>query len=396
MQDTWPSFAADGKAVVFSVQSGADTRIDALVLSTGKRHTVVSRAQRPISAAGHLVFVRDNDLFVAPIDEATLRLTGPELRVLAIGGSWADLAPVDVSASGTLLYSPATAQSRLVSVSKDGTEQALNETLRPYAGPRFTPDGAGLIVQAADLWMQDLRRSTFTRIAPVDAVGAVAFPIVTPDGRHVVYRSLQGIRVIDADGSGNIQTLPATSVADYPAAVTPDGRTLVFLRSSEKTSYDIYAMPLAGGPAQPIVVTPAYDGGARLSPDGRWMIYVSNDSGRNEVYVRPFPGPERRRPISTEGGGQAVWSPTGREIFYRNGNRMMAVDVTERGDDIELGAPHVLFERRNAFGAGITIANYDVSPDGQHFVMVKDEAIASRIDLVLNWFAELDHARARR
>jgi hypothetical protein len=137
------------------------------------------------------------------------------------------------------------------------------------------------------------------------------------------------------------------------------------------------------------VKTPAYEGGARLSPDGKWLAYVSNESGQNEIYVRPFGGPDRRWQVSAQGGTQLVWNPNGREIFFRDGNKMMAVDVSVGAEGLTLSPPHVLFEQRYAFGAGITIANYDVSRDGQRFLMVKDEASAGRLNVVLNAFADV-------
>lgn len=136
--------------------------------------------------------------------------------------------------------------------------------------------------------------------------------------------------------------------------------------------------------------TAAYEGGARVSPDGHLMIYVSNESGRNEIHLRAFPGPDRRWQVSTDGGTQTVWNPNGREIFCRSGNRMMAVDVSTT-PNVVLSPPRVLFEQRYAYGVGVTIANYDVTSDGQRFVMVKDESTAGRLNVVLNWFHELQH-----
>ena len=197
------------------------------------------------------------------------------------------------------------------------------------------------------------------------------------------------MKIQDAEGTREPEVIPGTSEFDYPGSFLPDGETLVFLRSSQETSFDVYAMPLRD-PAnvRPILETAAYEGGARLSPDGRWLAYVSNESGQNEVYMRPFSGPERRWQISTQGGTQAVWNPNGREIFYRSGNKMMVVDVSST-PDVTLSSPRLLFEQRYAFGAGITIANYDVTRDGQRFVMVKDEAGSGRLSVVLNWFSDL-------
>jgi hypothetical protein len=163
------------------------------------------------------------------------------------------------------------------------------------------------------------------------------------------------------------------------------------LRSSQETSFDTFAMPFPdGGKPTPILATKSYEGGARLSANGRWLVYVSNDSGQNEVYVRPYPGPDRRVPVSTAGGTQPTWDPQGIAIYYRAGNKMMTVGASFAGDDITLTAPRQLFERQYAYGAGITIANYDVAADGQRFVMVKDESSAGRLHVVLNWQSDLN------
>jgi serine/threonine-protein kinase len=166
------------------------------------------------------------------------------------------------------------------------------------------------------------------------------------------------------------------------------------MRSTQDTSFDVMTLPLRDpSRVAPLIHTPAYDSGARLSPDGRWLVYVSNESGQYEVYLRPFAGPDRRWQVSTQGGTQAVWNRNGREIFYRSGNRMMAVDVST-GPDVVLSKPRLLFEERYAYGAGITIPNYDISPDGRRFVMVKDEPSAGRLNVVLNWFADLERLAA--
>jgi hypothetical protein len=124
-------------------------------------------------------------------------------------------------------------------------------------------------------------------------------------------------------------------------------------------------------------------------------VYISNESGQNEVYLRPFPALDRRWTISTQGGTQALWNPSGKEIFYRNGDKMIAVDLTTT-PEVKLSAPRVLFEQRYSFGAGITMANYDVTRDGQRFIMVKDESGAARLNIVLNWLSELTRMAPRR
>jgi serine/threonine-protein kinase len=195
--------------------------------------------------------------------------------------------------------------------------------------------------------------------------------------------------VQDVDDSNQSELIAGTSQFDFPASMTPDGETLVLMRGSQEGVFDIFAGPLrAGRNIRPVLNTAAYEGGARLSPDGRWLTYVSNESGRNEVYLRPFPGPGRRWQVSTEGGTQAIWNPNGKEIFYRDGNKMMVVEVSTTAGAV-LSPPRLLFEQSYAFGSGITMPNYDVTRDGQRFIMVKDESTAARLSVVLNWQAGL-------
>ena len=186
---------------------------------------------------------------------------------------------------------------------------------------------------------------------------------------------------VDADGAGRAHPIPDTSGADYPASVSPDGNTLAFLRQSADTSADIYMLSLHGEPKpHPVVNTPAFEGGVEFSPDGRWLAYVSDDSGQMQVYVRPVAGPDRRWPVSTQGGTSPIWSRSGRELFYRYGGKMMVVKVSI-GAELTFSPPEPLFEQAFAFGPTQTFANYDVSLDGQRFLMVKNAAGAEHLNV---------------
>jgi eukaryotic-like serine/threonine-protein kinase len=392
-----PRFMPGGKALLFTVSSGERRRIDALVLATGERRTVIEGGALPMYAtSGHLVFVRDDELLAAPFDADGLTVTGPTVQAMDnVPVQLQGLPSVDISASGTVVYAPTTAVSRLVSVSRQGAEQPLTEVARNYSNPRLSPDGRRLLVQAGDLWVQDLARSNFSRLTSGDAV-INAFPTWLPDGRRVIYRSPSGLRILDAEGSGQGEVLQNTGDYDYAQGFARNGDTLVFLRSTQETLFDIFELSLRDPlKVKPLLKTPSYEGGARLSPDDNWVAYVSNESGPNDVYLRPYPALDRRWTVSTQGGTQPVWGPNGKEIFYRNGDKMMVVDVTT-ASEVKLSAPRVLFEQRYAYGAGITIPNYDVTPDGQRFIMVKDEATGSRLNVVLNWSAELNRLAPRR
>jgi hypothetical protein len=384
----WPMPLPDGRTVLFSVFADDQWHIEAISLETGARTKVIDRALLVLLVDDRRVFFyRDGAVLAAPFDAKSLRVTGDAARIVdALQAGEGGNPLFDVSASGVMVYPSTSAVSRLVWVSRTGAEQPLNDVPRSYASPRLSPDGTRVVVQASGLWVQDLARSTFTKLVAREDT-TTAFPIWTPDSRRVITRGAAGLTIYEADGSGRSQVIPGTTNFDYPGEVAADNDTLVMLRASQETSFDIFSVSLkAPGPLRPILRTPSYEGGSRISPDGKWLSYVSNESGQYEVYVRPFNGPNRRWQVSTDGGTQAVWNPSGRELFYRNGNRMIAVEVTVTGGELKLSPPHLLFDQRYAFSAGITIANYDVSRDGQRFLMVKNEAGAGRLNVVLNAF----------
>ena len=371
--------------MLFAVGSNDGSRIDSVDLRTNERHTVIQSGTLPLYTSGHLVYFRDGQMFAVPFDAAKSSVTGPEVPLIDnLPMVTAEMPLIDVSLSGTVMYSSTTAISSLVWVSRKGEEEALNGERRSYANPRMAPDGRRIIVQAGDLWIQDLTRATFSKLT-TGTILTNGFPIWLSDLR-VMYRSPTGLRVQGTGGPNHApHVIPGTTELDYPGAVA-DGDTLVFLRNTEQTSFNILTLSLRD-PAKlkPFLQTPAYEGGARSSPDGQWITYVSNETGRNEIYLTSFPGPGERMPVSTAAGTQPVWNPNGKEIFYRIDDRMMAVQVTT-SPALKLSSPEVLFEGRYAYGAGITIPNFDVSRDGR-FIMVKPKSDAGRLNVVLNWFA---------
>jgi Tol biopolymer transport system component len=391
----WPNAIAQGKILLFASITGRSrgaAHIEALSLPAGQRHVIVESGTFPLYApSGHLVFFRDGALLGAPFDVDRLEVTGPVVRVLenlAVGTTM-DAPLAALSNAGSLTYAPGDAgTTRLVWVSRQGVEQPITETPRRFQYPRLAPDGRRTVVAAAgDLWIQDIARATLTRLTSEQTVGN-AFPVWTPDGTRVLFRTLTGMYWTAADGSGHPEAIAGSLSGDLPCSVSRDGDTLAFMRQTAQTSRDIYVLSLRGEPRpRPVVSTFAYEGGAQFSPDGHWMAYASDESGQTQVYVRPFPGPDRRWQVSTQGGTQPVWNRNGEEIFYRIGNKMMVVDVSGNVD-LTLSQPRQLFDQRYVF-QNVSLANYDVSPDGQRFVMVKDEAGSGRLNVVLNWTAEL-------
>jgi eukaryotic-like serine/threonine-protein kinase len=391
----WPNVIADGRTILFASITGTSrsaSHIEALAVPTGQRRVIVESGTFPVYLpSGHLMFFRDGALLGAPFDAEGLNVTGPVVRVLenlAVGTTM-DAPLAALSSAGSLTYAPSDAgTTRLVWVSRDGAEQQITETPRRYQYPRLAPDGQRIAVaNAGDLWIQDIARATFTRLTSEQTVGN-AFPLWTPDGTRVLFRTSTGMSWIAADGSGQAHPIPGALSGDIPTSVAPDGDTFACNRQNARTSRDVYVLSLRGrSPPRPVVTTSGFDGGAQFSPNGHWMAYASDESGQMQVYVRPFPGPDRRWQVSTQGGTQPLWSRNGKEIFYRVGNAMMVVNVSADGN-LTLSQPRQLFEQHYVF-QNVSLANYDLSPDGQRFLMIKDEAGSGRLNVVLHWSEEL-------
>jgi serine/threonine-protein kinase len=238
----------------------------------------------------------------------------------------------------------------------------------------------------------DLARGTRAVLAPA-AVGTL-FVTWTSDGTRLVFRRFHTPSWAAADGSGVMAPVPGGDVNTSPASAGPDPGTFIGIRLRPDTGGDIYLFSVEGAVApKPLVATPAYEGSPHLSPDGRWLAYQSNESGQPEIYVRRYPELDRAWPVSEGGGVQVRWSPTGRELFYRGGGRVMAVAFDGSGREPELGRPRALFVDVYDFGQGLSIPNYDVTRDGR-FLMLRRAAQGGRLRVVLNWTEELKRTLA--
>jgi serine/threonine-protein kinase len=245
-----------------------------------------------------------------------------------------------------------------------------------------------------DLWVIDLERGGRTRLT----FGQTArlFPFTwTADGRDIVFASPGTNRIsrVPADGSGKPSVVLEGKQPQWPADTSPDGRVLAFYKNNASGCLrDLWTLPSAAGAAPTLFLgTPFQERSPRFSPDGRWIAYVSNESGRDEVYVRPYPGPGGQIAISTNGGTQPVWSRTTRELFFRSGTALMAVGF-ERGASLAPGAPRLLFQEEEFIlevGGPGGNPHYDVHPDGKRFLMLTGMPTPARAQVVLNWQEEL-------
>ena len=275
-------------------------------------------------------------------------------------------------------------------------EESLAAPLRNYSIPRLSPDGqriaAHISGNSIDVWVYEIAGQTLTRVT---FEGSNQFPIWTPDGKRVTFRHTGGgarnIWWKPVDGSGTEEQLTSGEHVQTPQSWSPDGQNLIYLDSDPFARDGIWVLPLEGErEAQPFLQTPFRERAAHISPDGHWLVYYSDESGRSEIYVQPFPGPGGKRQISTEGGSSPVWTRDGRELFYRNGNKMMAVDI-QLQPTFNAGKPRLLFEISASFLTN-PVGAFDVTPDGQRFLMVRlsdQELPATQLTVVLNWFSEL-------
>jgi len=192
-----------------------------------------------------------------------------------------------------------------------------------------------------------------------------------------------------ADGSGGLERLITSEYREVPTSWSPDGQLMAFVRLNSNKRIEIWVLRMGDRKAQPFLQSRFDEAAPGFSPDGRWLAYMSNQSGRYEVYVQPYPGPGGKWQISTEGGTEPVWNPNGHELFYRSGDKMMASEITTQ-PGFAAGKPRMLFQGQ--YDPNIPRANYDVSPDGQRFLMIKtneQESAPTQINVVLNWFEEL-------
>jgi serine/threonine-protein kinase len=377
--------------------------------------------------SGHLIAAQPGGLVAIRFNPDTGETSGSPTplaeRIAAsmTGGVFA------VSQSGTLAYVPgrtSVPRRTLVAVDRDGRAAPLSDVHAPYVQPRFSPNGRFVATTiesetGADVWIHDLQRGTRTRLTNVDSAG---FAVWSPDALRVAFHAAHlgpwSLYTRVADGSGPAEPVltgsrPAPTAAwsrdpaekllpgfvptlsganpQYPMSWTPDRHTLVFTERKPNGERDIWVVEDGTDPT-PFLLTPSDEGAPTLSPDGRWLAYVSDESGRNEVYVQPYPGPGGRWLISTDGGTDPAWSPDGSELYYRRADQLMAVPI-QTAATLNAGTPRLLFEGR--YERSDIGRNYDVAPDGKRFVMVRSDEPepSARIHVVLNWQEEVTFRR---
>ena len=398
----WPQVLPGGSAVLFTTFGvqylATQYRMEAYSLKTGRRKVLVDRgANARYLAPGYLVFTRNNVLMGAPFDAREVRITGPANPLVAgvTADAWNGSADYAVSSTGTLLYLTGGVETayRLMVVDRHGAAEPLGKAQRGFEDLSVSPDGkhvAATIVEnaGADVWIYDTGRDVLARLTDS---GTCSDPLWAPYGNRVTYSCTTPdarLFISAADGSSPAERLLAAPSAEANS-FSADGRRLLYSTFSVATNdAALWVLPLEGD-RRPLAIFPgtARVPDARFSPDGRWIAYVSAQSGRKQVFVQAYPGPGERVQVSTEGGDEPIWAPGGSELFFRNGAKLMAVDV-KLSPVLDVGKARELFEGTYR----LSHHGYDILPDGRHFVMIQPAGGAQsqgELQVVLNWSDEL-------
>lgn len=261
--------------------------------------------------------------------------------------------------------------------------------------PRVSPDGRRVMTSTSasvlEAWNLERRsRERLTAPAP-----GTTFSIWSRDGARIVFRRFNVPTVAPADGSGQPVQVPGATANDYPSGPGPGSDTFLVSRVQPDSTGDIYLLSTTGAfEPRRLVATDAYEGGAQLSPEERWLVYGATEAGRSVVVLRRYPSLDRQWQVSEGNGLQARWSADGREIYYRDGTSVMAVPFDGSRDEPVIGKATALFKDDYDFGQGVTIANYDVAADGR-FLMLRRDARGGQLHIVLNWTEELRQILAK-
>jgi len=316
-------------------------------------------------------------------------------------------AQFDLSQNGTLVYRTGEDHGLFTVQSLDGagkTEPLLSKPGR-YTHPSLSPDGQRLALDvtegsATDIWVHDRKRDTMTRLT---FTGAASYPVWSPDGRYIVFEVAgAGMSVIRSDGAGKPQPLTHGENIQFPWSFTPDGKRLAFFELNSANGYVLSTVPLdsdseglRAGKPEVFLQSSAIDQDPSFSPDGRWLAYLSNESGTPEIYVRAFPDRGGKWQISNNGGAYPMWSRKGHELFFEAlDNRIMVVSYSAKGDSFVADKPRVWSEAKIAGRAGFS-KNVDIAPDGKRIVALmpvdtpESQQSQNHVIFLLNFFDEL-------
>ena len=404
----FPEFIPERNVLMLTMLSGGgnsdDSSIVALDLQTGARHLIARGGVHGRVSGTHLIYGSNGTLHALVFDPSRLAVSGNPVPVLQqVVTKSTGAADFAVSRDGTLVYIRGTVLAPAMTIAwrdRQGHEEAIPAPPRAYTHVRVSPDGQRVALdlrdQDNDIWIWDTAKQTLSRFT--FNPGLDENPVWAADGKRIAFSTMrQGTASVywqAADGTGVAERLSATGNFQLPWSFTPDSRSLVVRINDIKTGIDLGVLNVDGkGAITPLVELPGNQTNADLSPDGKWIAYQSNESGRDEIYVRPFPLVNTGRwQVSSAGGSRPVWARNGREIFFLDESmRLVAVPV-QAGATFNSGNPAILFELPSTPTA--TARTYDVAPDGR-FLVIKfpkndKTSNAPTLNVVVNWTDEFE------
>jgi serine/threonine-protein kinase len=411
----FPHALPGGKAVLLTVAAASidsfdDASIVAVSVDSRKRKVLMEGGTYPRYAAGHLLYCRNGALLAVRFDPDRLEVTGQPFTAMdgILMSRNTGQANFDVADTGDLVFVPGQAEGgarSLVWVDREGKAERVPLPTQSYLHPRLSPDGHKLAIEiegsSHDIYVYDFATGVLSNIS---TDGISHWPVWSADGRDIGYRSGPMGRFqlwqVPADRSRAPQQVHASGFSQSAGSYSPDGRAIAYTATGESGPPKVSIVSLQGdGTPRPLDDTKYAQGSPKFSPDGRWLAYCSNESGKPQVYVQALPGPGAKIQVSNDGGTDPVWRRSGGELFYRNGDGMMVVSVTT-SPSFTSSRPRELWKGHYSHGmssscgpAGPTSSNYDVTADGERFLMVKDDdqdsAVSRQIVVVLGWAEEL-------
>ena len=392
----WPSFLPAGRRVLLTVWKGTNDNAAIGVIDLSSRHvsSITDGGTSPrFVEPGWLAYAKgDGTVFAAPFDLRAARVTGtarPVFENVRVGAAGA--AKLGLSSRGWAAYLRRSGVAQLVLVDRQGAARAVPGEARPFNAPRFSPDGRKVAVSVSppgptgDIWVVDPQQGTQSRLT---FEGDNRYPEWSPDGGRVLFASKRrgpfALFWTLGVGGGTAESLLAKADRSIHEGLLANGaRTLVY-REGAEPSADVYYKPVGTGESRPFLTSAFNERAPTLSPNGRWLAYVSDESGQDEVHVRPFPEGSGRWQVSPAMGREPRWAPDGRELFYRKADTLIAVAVrTESAFSVVGWAP--LFTGHYLSSTGH--ADYDVHPDGRHFIFVAVSAGSQDLVFVQNVFS---------
>ena len=404
----WPEVLPGGEALIFTVWLGGnpdDSLIVSLSLKTGEQKVLAKGASHArYLPTGHLAMARNGVLRIAPFDATQLKVIGQASKTaeFVAMSQISGVAHFACSRNGLLVYVPAppdTAGLEMVSVDRQGNAKPLFRKTENFWTPRFSTDGKRLAVaipnNALDLWIYETGNDAFKRLT----FGKLNLaPLWTPDARRIVFSSDQNgalnLYWKAADGSGEAEQLTQSRNLQFANSWTPDGRTLIFSEVDAETRWDIWTLdvsqPIESRRPRPILKTGLDETQAALSPDGRWLAYSAKEFGKWQIYVQPFPSLDGKWQISTEGGFEPLWSSTGKELFFRFGDRLMAATI-DASAGFKASKPELVFAGDYKLESVSMLPSYAIAADGQSFLMLRKpgQSAQTSLNVVAGWFDDL-------